>query len=176
MKLTEYDISFAVKEYLYNKNYTIITWNPPGSQGTFTIPNPEKVPTYKGQTGSESPDLIAFNSEEIVFIEAKDSIKKSFEDIAKLKNLLSNNKRKELLFTICKKQLEALRYNIKLENLSIRIGVAVPYEENFTQKFTSYEDITVYAVESNLEKWDNKIIDASIDINTIFNVKEETIK
>lgn len=176
MKLTEYDISFAVKEYLYNKNYTIITWNPPGSQGTFTIPNPEKDPTYKGQKGSESPDLIAFNSKEMVFIEAKDSIKKSYDDIEKLKKLLSNNKRKELLFTICKKQLKALKYDIDLEKLEIKLGVAIPYEENFTEKFSSYKDINIYAVKSNIEKWDNKVINANIDINKIFTIKEETIK
>lgn len=175
MMLTEYDISFAVKEYLYSKNYTIITWNPPGSQGTFTIPNPDKDPTYKGQTGSESPDLIAFNSEEILFVEAKDSISKSYSDIEKLKRLLSNDKRKELLFNICTKQMETLEYNINLENLKIRIGVAVPYKEHIKEQYDKYKNITIYAVKCEVEGWDNKIIDANINMKEVFKIQENVI-
>ena len=94
MALTEYDVCFATKEYLFNKNYIIVTWNPPGSQGTFTIPNPEKDPTYKGQTGSESPDLIAIKDKEMLFVEAKDNVNSSYDDIIKLQNMLSNPKRR----------------------------------------------------------------------------------
>ena len=90
MALTEYDVCYATKEYLKKKGYTIVTWNPPGSQGTFTIPNPAKDPNYKGQTGSESPDLIVINNQEILFVEAKDNINSSYDDIIKLKNMLSN--------------------------------------------------------------------------------------
>ena len=175
MKLTEYDISYAVKEYLYSNNYIIITWNPPGSQGTFTIPNPDKDPTYKGQTGSESPDLIAFNCNEIVFIEAKDSISKSFSDIDKLYKLLSNSKRKKLLFNICTKQMEVLNYKINLEKLKIRIGVAVPNVDNIEDKYEEYNNITIYSVKSNLKDWDNKVINAKINMKDVFEVKEKAI-
>lgn len=175
MKLTEYDISYAVKEYLYDKKYTVITWNPPGSQGTFTIPNPDKDPTYKGQTGSESPDLIAFNSEEIVFVEAKDSISKSYSDIEKLIKLLSNNKRRELLFRICTKQMEALEHKIDLEKLKIKIGVAVPYAEDIKNLYDKYENITIYSVKCNFQEWNNKIIDAGINMKDIFKIQEEAI-
>ena len=175
MKLTEYDVSFAVKEYLYNDNYTIITWNPPGSQGTFTIPNPDKDPTYKGQTGSESPDLIAFNSEEILFIEAKDAIVKSFADIEKLKKLLANEKRKKLLFNICTKQMEALGHKVNLESLKIKIGVAVPDAYNIDEEFEDYSDMIIYSVKCNLSEWNNKIIDANIEMNKVFKVQEKAI-
>lgn len=175
MKLTEYDISFAVKEYLYSNNYIIITWNPPGSQGTFTIPNPDKDPTYKGQTGSESPDLIAFNDKEIVFVEAKDAISKSFSDIDKLYKLLCNSKRKKLLFNICTKQMEALNYKIDLEQLKIKIGVAVPDIENIEEEFSQYKNITIYSVKCNLKGWDNKVINAKINMKDVFEVKEKAI-
>lgn len=173
--LTEYDVCFATKEYLFDKGYIIVTWNPPGSQGTFTIPNPSKDPTYKGQTGSESPDLIAVNDREILFVEAKDNVAKSYDDIIKLKNLLLNPKRKSLLFTICHNQMKAIGYDIDFDLLNIRYGVAVPHEDEIIQKYSMEKDLTIFSVKSKIDNWDNKIIDGDLKMSDIYEIKEETI-
>lgn len=156
--LTEYDVSFAVKEYLVKNNYTIITWNPPGSQGTFTIPNPAKDPTYKGQTGSESPDLIAFKGTELLIIEAKDSDTKCISDIYKVKNLLSNTPRKELLFTICNNQMKALGINFDAYQCEIKIGIAIPNTIKTDKILSEFPDIELFLVNQLLKNWDNKKI------------------
>lgn len=175
MKLTEYDISFATKEYLLDKGCKIVTWNPPGSQGTFTIPNPAKDPANKGQDGSESPDLIAYNDTEIFFVEAKDSAAKSLTDIDKLRKLLNDSKRKGLLYQICTKQMQALGNVIHLENLIVRLGIAIPQEENIISSYKSQSNLTLFLVSSNRIKWNNKKIDASTDIKKVFNVFEKII-
>lgn len=175
MTLTEYDVCFATKEYLFNKNYIIVTWNPPGSQGTFTIPNPAKDPTYRGQTGSESPDLIAIKGNEMLFVEAKDNINSSYDDIIKLQNMLSNPKRKKLLFKICYNQMLALGKKIDFESLNIRYAVAVPYEDNIKQKYANQKNLTIFSVRSKIDKWDNKIIDGSLKMSDIYEINEDTI-
>ena len=38
----EYAITYGVKDLLLSRNWDVIAYNPPGSQGTFTIPNPAK--------------------------------------------------------------------------------------------------------------------------------------
>ena len=175
MALTEYDVCFATKEYLFNKNYIIVTWNPPGSQGTFTIPNPAKDPTYRGQTGSESPDLIDIKGNEMLFVEAKDNINSSYDDIIKLQNMLSNPKRKKLLFKICYNQMLALGKKIDFESLNIRYAVAVPYEDNIKQKYANQKNLTIFSVRSKIDKWDNKIIDGSLKMSDIYEINEDTI-
>ncbi len=175
MALTEYDVCFATKEYLFNKNYIIVTWNPPGSQGTFTIPNPDKDPTYRGQTGSESPDLIAIKNKEMLFVEAKDNINSSYDDIIKLKNMLANPKRKKLLFKICHNQMLALGKEIDFEKLDIRYAVAVPYEDNIKQKYADQKNLTIFSVRSKIDEWDNKIIDGSLKVSDIYEINEDTI-
>ena len=175
MALTEYDVCFATKEYLFNKNYIIVTWNPQGSQGTFTIPNPEKDPTYKGQTGSESPDLIAIKDKEMLFVEAKDNVNSSYDDIIKLQNMLSNPKRKALLFKICSNQMLALGIDINFEELNIRYAVAVPYEDNIKQKYKDQKDLTIFSVKSKIDNWDNKIIDGNLKVSDIYEINEDII-
>lgn len=175
MALTEYDVCFATKEYLFDNGYIIVTWNPPGSQGTFTIPNPEKDPAYRGQTGSESPDLIAIKDKEMLFVEAKDNINSSYNDIIKLKNMLSNPKRKSLLFKICHNQMLALGKDIDFECLNIRYAVAVPYEENIKSKYSGQTDLTIFSVRSKIVNWDNKIIDGNLKMSDIYEINEDTI-
>lgn len=70
-KLTEYQVTYAVKEWLLEASWNVIAYNPPGSQGTFTIPNPKKDGTFKGQSGSESPDVVAVKRGLILVVEAK---------------------------------------------------------------------------------------------------------
>lgn len=168
--LTEYDISFAVKEYLIANEYTIITWNPPGSQGTFTIPNPAKSPGYKGQSGSESPDLIAFKNNKLLILEAKDSDKKCISDIHKIHNLLSNTPRKELLFTICNNQMKALGVNFNAFDCCITIGIAIPETVNTNDILSKFPDIELYLVSLNNLKWNNKIITSPADIQSAFKI------
>ena len=175
MTLTEYDICYATKEYLYKNNYTIVAWNPPGSQGTFTIPNPAKDPTYKGQTGSESPDLIAANESELLFVEAKDDINLSYDDITKLQNMLSNPKRKELLFLICHNQMLALGKNIDFNRLKIRYAVAVPYERNIISRYSNHSNLTIFSVKSKINNWNNKIIDGDLKLDDIYEIAKYTI-
>ena len=172
MSLTEYDVCYATKERLKQSGYTIVAWNPPGSQGTFTIPNPAKDPTYRGQTGSESPDLIAINDKELLFVEAKDNVASSYDDIVKLKNMLSNPKRRNLLFIICHNQMLALGKNIDFEKLIIRYAVAVPYEKDLIAKYTGIKNLTIYGVSAKLSNWDNKIIDADLSMDDVYSVVE----
>ena len=70
-EIREYAITYAVKNYLLSKNWDVIAYNPPGSQGTFTIPNPSKDGGFRGQTGSESPDIIAIKSGLVMVVECK---------------------------------------------------------------------------------------------------------
>ncbi len=175
MALTEYDICYATKEYLKKIGYIIVTWNPPGSQGTFTIPNPTKDPTYKGQTGSESPDLIAINDKEILFVEAKDNINSSYDDVVKLKKMLANPKRKELLFTICHNQMLALGKDIDFYSLDLRYAVAVPYENDILEKYSGITNLTIFGVSSKILNWDNKVIDADLSMDDIYEIKEDTV-
>lgn len=175
MALTEYDVCYATKEYLKKKGYTIVTWNPPGSQGTFTIPNPAKDPNYKGQTGSESPDLIVVNNQEILFVEAKDNINSSYDDIIKLKNMLSNPKRKDLLYTICHNQMLALGKNVDFHALKIRYAVAVPYECDILSKYSGITELIIYGISSKIKDWNNRIIDADLSMDDIYEIREYTI-
>lgn len=180
MQLTEYDVSFATKEYLLSKDYRLITWNPPGSQGTFTIPNPDKDPTYRGQTGSKAPDIIAFNDKEFLIVEAKDSLKKSLKDITKMNEMLNSSKRKDLLFTICKKQMEAIDLDFNPNELEIVFGIAFPKNKNISnvrlQETLLQKKLKVFMVSSLKNNWDNKVICRPFDYRKWFQVEEYIVK
>ena len=107
--IREYEVTYLTKEYLMKHNWTILAYNPPGSQGTFTIPNPEKDPTYRGQTGSESPDIIAFKvieNENVIFvIESKPQYHEG--DVEKMKNLFKSVLRRKLFLLIINNQAKA---------------------------------------------------------------------
>jgi hypothetical protein len=173
MKISEYDVSFAIKEFLISKDYIILTWNPPGSQGTFTIPNPKKDPNYKGQEGSESPDIIAYKNRELLVVEVKDSINKIAYDVSKVKNLLNDNERKKLLFKIIKKQAEANKINIDIDNSIVKLGIGIPKSEGEIEKKIAKNQyqISFFIVELLKKDWDNKIIDANTNFLNIFKVK-----
>lgn len=87
-------MAFAVKEWLLEHDWNVIAFNPPGAQGTFSIPNPEKSPRYRGQTGTTAPDIIAVKADHVVIAECKDFGKsKVLRDVDKLYGLISNNER-----------------------------------------------------------------------------------
>ena len=113
IKLTdEYDVTYAVKEWLIRRGWRIVAFNPPGAQGTFTIPNPSKDPRYRGQTGSKSPDIIALkDSRYLLIIESKPTFNK--KDVTKLINLVKNKARMDLLLEILEKICEA--NNVKFD-------------------------------------------------------------
>jgi len=89
--IKEYAITYAVKDYLLSLNWDVIAYNPPGSQGTFTIPNPSKDGSYRGQTGSESPDVIAVKKNVVLVVECKPSF--DLDDAQKLKRLSDDPKK-----------------------------------------------------------------------------------
>lgn len=102
----EYDVTFAVKEWLLRHGWAVVAFNPPGSQGTFTIPNPAKDPNYRGQTGSESPDIIAVkNTNYVLIIECKPKYHKG--DTEKLINFHKNKERRDLMMELLEKVCEA---------------------------------------------------------------------
>ena len=104
----EYDVAFAIKEWLIEHDWTVIAFNPPGSQGTFSIPNPSKDPHYKGQTGTEAPDIIAIKGNHLLIAECKDYRTPGIlSDVEKLSRLISNKQRMQLLYTILQKACSA---------------------------------------------------------------------
>lgn len=171
--LTEYDISFAVKEFLLKRGYTIVTWNPPGSQGTFTIPNPAKDPLYRGQVGSESPDIIAYQGTTMLLVEAKDSISKSFADIEKISRLLADHQRRALLLNICRLQMEAIGNTLDTENMSIETCIAVPDATDILSKYAPYQQLNkIFAVSLQDEEWDKNCFDDTVILDDVYNVRE----
>jgi len=102
----EYTVTFAVKEWLILNSWNVIAFNPPGAQGTFTIPNPKKATGYRGQTGSLSPDLIAIkNSKYLIVIESKPTFDRS--DTEKMINLFKDRDRVRLFLDIVDKVCKA---------------------------------------------------------------------
>lgn len=94
-EVREYAITYAVKDLLLSKQWDVIAYNPPGSQGTFTIPNPNKDGGYRGQTGSESPDVIAIKDDVVVVIECKPSFNE--DDAEKLERLSQDSQKMDIL-------------------------------------------------------------------------------
>ncbi len=94
-EVKEYAITYGVKNFLLSKNWDVIAYNPPGSQGTFTIPNPSKDGGYRGQTGSESPDVLAIKSNVVLVVECKPSF--NLDDAEKMQRLSKDSKKMEIL-------------------------------------------------------------------------------
>jgi hypothetical protein len=102
----EYEVTFAVKEWLLLNGWNVIAFNPPGAQGTFTIPNPKKATGYRGQTGSLSPDLIAIkNSKYLIVVECKPTFNRS--DAEKIVNLFKDRERVRIFLDIVDKVCKA---------------------------------------------------------------------
>lgn len=93
--LSEYAVTYGTKLYLLANSWEVIAYNPPGSQGTFTIPNPGKDGAYRGQTGSESPDIIAIKDKYVLLVECKPGY--DYADSVKLKSLRENSEKMEIL-------------------------------------------------------------------------------
>lgn len=101
----EYAITYGVKTFLLKCNWDVIAYNPPGSQGTFTIPNPKKDGGYRGQIGSESPDVIAVKKDVVLIVECKPSF--NLEDSKKLERLSKNAEKMEILSKLVSRVCDA---------------------------------------------------------------------
>jgi hypothetical protein len=163
-KISEYDVTFATKEWLLRHGWDVVAFNPPGSQGTFTIPNPAKDPKYKGQTGSEAPDIIAVkNKNTILIVESKP--KYSAKDVDKLIKLYQNKPRMELL-------IELVRNICRANNVPFSTPVKVILAKAHGGAPNIRKDMETFVVEL-VEAWDPDNIDPSQDP---FKVMKVTLK
>ena len=101
----EYVITYGVKLFLLENSWDVIAYNPPGSQGTFTIPNPSKDGSEKGQTGSESPDIVAVKDGYVLIVECKPKF--DLVDSQKLKRLSKNELKMEVLDMLIRRVCKA---------------------------------------------------------------------
>jgi hypothetical protein len=116
-EVKEYSITYGVKNFLLSKNWDVIAYNPPGSQGTFTIPNPSKDGGYRGQTGSESPDVLAIKSNVVLVVECKPSFNQ--DDAEKMKRLSKNSKKMEILDILIRRVCAANEIQVSQDLLYI---------------------------------------------------------
>lgn len=152
----EYDVTFAVKEWLIEEDWSVLAFNPPGSQGTFTIPNPTKEKGYKGQSGSKAPDIVAVKKSKLLLVESKDYFKKS--DVKKLRSLAENPERKKILYRIVKNVSEAQEISFDTDSELI---VAKAHGGNVHE----VKDVSTFLVKTDKE-WDPEKIE---DIENILN-------
>ena len=182
MNVSEYDVVFAIKEWLRRKSWNIIAFNPPGAQGTFSIPNPTiKDPSYRGQTGTMAPDLIALKNDSVLIIECKDKNHKIVSDVNKLISIICDQQRVDLLLRHIKSICTAHTFPFP-SRLSILMGVghggtALNQQalQLMTQKSKSFPPILVpelytFCVTGTDVYWDNKIIMPGVRPATKFNV------
>jgi len=152
--IDEYDVTFAVKEWLLKNRWDVVAFNPPGCQGTFTIPNPSKNSKYRGQTGSKSPDIIAIkNGKYILVVESKPKYNQS--DVDKLINLIENKDRMGLLLRILKGVCEANDIPFEMP-CTIILAVAHGGQSVLTLDMESF-------LVSTDEKWNPEKIDPKAD-------------
>lgn len=167
MDIREYDITYVAKEYLIKKGWRIIAYNPPGSQGTFTIPNPLKDGTYKGQTGSLSPDIVAWkklNGKNIfVIVESKPNYNEG--DVSKMLGMFRDLARKDLFFMIV--EGHCLANDIPYDRTKPK---EILYCNAYSGKLSTHKSISTILVNSKKE-WDIKRIDPTQDIYSVFEIK-----
>lgn len=153
--VSEYDVTFAVKEWLIRNRWNVIAFNPPGAQGTFTIPNPKKKAGYRGQTGSLSPDLIAIkNSKYMMVVESKPKFDKS--DIEKMMSLFKDEERVRLLLTIVDKVCKANNVPFNKGEVTIILAKAHGGETCLYNGLETFH-VSVKSI------WDSEVIKASDD-------------
>jgi hypothetical protein len=152
--VNEYDVTFSVKEWLLEHDWNVVAFNPPGSQGTFTIPNPSKDPKYRGQTGSEAPDIIAVKKGGyVLIIECKP--KYNQKDTEKSLNFYKNKERMNLLMELLERVCNANEIEFKK---SVRVILAKAHGGKDALRM----DMQTFIV-STSNKWNPLRIDPSID-------------
>lgn len=167
MDIREYNVTYIAKEFLIRNGWAIIAFNPPGSQGTFTIPNPAKDGAYRGQTGSLSPDIIALKivNEVNVFLIVESKPIYSDSDITKMTSMFSRPDRRELFLRIVKGHCEAnnIQYNPDRKTV-IQFAKA-----HGGAIHTSRQVSTISVIQK--EEWNAKTIDPTQDIYSKFSIK-----
>ncbi len=167
MSVREYVITYIAKEYLQKNGWIIIAYNPPGSQGTFTITNPDKDAGYRGQTGSLSPDIVALKTTPhkniFLIVESKPDFNK--DDIEKMKSMFSNPQRLTLFFQIIKGHALAngIAYDESLEKV-------IYFAKAHGGELNGIEEISTILVEQKTPNWNIKNIDPKDDIYKHFSV------
>lgn len=152
MEPSEYDVSYAIKQWLLLHGWNIIAFNPPRSQGTFSLPNPSKNPAYKGQTDTTCPDIIAIKENYLLIVECKDTnLAKIKSDVEKLRNFLINTERVDLLKRIVNNVCIANEFTF---DANVEIIFAKGHGRN---KYTESDIGTFFVTVKN--NWNSKIID-----------------
>lgn len=147
IQISEYDVTFAVKEWLLRHGWDVIAFNPPGAQGTFTIPNPAKDPKYRGQTGSESPDIIAIkNGNSILLVESKPRYNQS--DVDKLVKYSKNKERINLMIQLVEEVCRANAVPFK-KPCKLLLAIAYGLGHNSSKKVQSFQVSVKKAWNSN---------------------------
>jgi hypothetical protein len=165
----EYEVTYVTKEHLMRNGWDIVAYNPPGSQGTFTIPNPNKDPNYRGQTGSESPDIVALKIKDdinyILIVEAKPTHNE--RDVLKMKKLFLSKARRDLFLKIVSKQCIANNIDFDIiKNSKIIFAKAHGGNENLVEDM-----ITFHIVQKNSD-WNPENFNARENIVEYFDVNE----
>ena len=177
-EIKEYAITYGVKNFLLAKEWEVIAYNPPGSQGTFTIPNPSKDGGYRGQTGSESPDVIALKKDVVLIVECKPIF--NLDDSEKMKRLSEDVLKMEILDMLIRRVSAANRINLG-DKLRYIYALAYHGQEHKEKElgFINVEvsalfDITKVPAESTYERFFSAtIIPASIWENEILELFED---
>jgi len=158
----EYDVTFAVKEWLLKNGWRVVVFNPPGAQGTFTIPNPEKDPSYRGQTGSLAPDIVAIKDrDKMLLIESKPKFAKA--DITKVQKLLEDPVRQDLIRRLVEAICSANDIGFSREKLKIR------YAKAHGPPARGSDSVDTFLVETVAE-WNSSRLRPPIRASTVFRV------
>lgn len=167
MNPSEYDVTFSVKEWLINHNWQIIAFDPPGAQGTFSIPDPtKKDKKEKGQTGTTAPDIIATKNNFLLIVECKGSGKSRIKsDIEKLNGFLHNKKRINIFEKIIVNACNANGVMLKFSTSKIIFAKAHGGDDLLLQN-----NIETFNVKIN-GKWDATKINPKMDLSKIIVTK-----
>ena len=166
MNPSEYDVAYATKEWLITHKWKIIAFDPPGAQGTFSIPDPvKKKESEKGQTGTTAPDIIAVKEQKILVVECKGSGKSRVEDdISKLKNFLTSQARIDVFKQIIEAACKANGATLKFDKSNIILGKAHGGDDLL-------EDAEIETFHVKIEgTWDATNIDVKADLSKIIKV------
>lgn len=166
--IREYTVTYIAKEFLQRNGWKIIAYNPPGSQGTFTITDPQKDGGYRGQTGSLSPDIIALKASRLrnIFLVVESKPDYELKDVEKMKKMLKQPERLELFYRIIKGHIMANE---------IPYDESLPKEVYFAKahsgKINSTDEVGTILITQDSKEWNLKCFSANEDIFKKFNVE-----
>ena len=167
MNPSEYDVTYAVKEWLLKNGWKIIAFDPPGAQGTFSIPNPtKKEEGYKGQTGTQSPDIIAIKNDYLIIVESKDcGDSKIKKDVIKIKKFLKNKARMDIFEKFVSHACKSNEIELNFDKSKIILAKAHGGKNLLLQKDIETFQVTI------AKEWDSTMINPKIDLSEIIVVE-----